>query len=114
MRTSKLLITSLLAAAAMSATAFAADYTVAGAVKGNSGKLASNGTSGATINGAVNTTGVAVNAGDNFTFNGVTGYLPGWENGTFAGNIILSADSGSRCLNKKVHRRQKIFQGDAS
>lgn len=97
MKSSKILLTSLLAAAAMSAVpAWAANYIVAnGAIKDNGNKVASKGNSGATIDEVVNTTGVAVNAGDNFTFNGVTGYLPGWNNGTFVGNIILSAGSGS-------------------
>ncbi|MGN0883826.1 MAG: autotransporter-associated beta strand repeat-containing protein [Candidatus Spyradosoma sp.] len=79
----------------MTASAFAADYTVAnGAIGENGNKLASSRASGATINGSVNTAGVAVNAGDNFTFDGVSGYLPGWNNATFKGNIILAADSG--------------------
>ena len=96
MKTSKFFLTTLFAAAAMTASAFAADYTVAnGAIKETGGnKVASDGASGAMINGSVNTAGVAVNAGDNFTFDGVSGYLPGWNNATFKGNIILAADSG--------------------
>lgn len=114
MKTSKFFLTTLFAAAAMTASAFAADYTVAnGAIRENGNKLASNGASGATINGEVNTAGVAVNAGDNFTFDGVSGYLPGWNNGgTFAGNVVLTG--GGLTINDGAGASYTFFSGSVS
>ena len=115
MKTSKFFLTTLFAAAAMTASAFAADYTVAnGAIKETGGnKVASDGASGAMINGEVNTAGVVAAAGDNFTFDNVTGYLPGWNNGgTFAGNVVLTG--GGLNINNGAGVSYTFFSGSVS
>ena len=76
------------------------NYTVTGPVKQDSATtIAPNTVNNVTgsITDASNTSvsSAIVNRGDTFTFNGVTGYLPGWDNATFEGNIILAADSES-------------------
>lgn len=93
MKASKFFLTTLFAAAAMTASVYAETYTVTGAVKaeGTTSVKPNGGTitdsSGASVANAT------ITANDTYRFNGAIGYLTGWDNGNFAPNIVLMEDS---------------------
>ena len=111
MKSSKILITSLLAAAAMSAVpAWATDYTVTGTFTG--GKDNNNLTG--TIDGTRQT--ITLSSGDTLTFSGATsGYFPKWGGGdrTVAANIVIS-NRGSITINDGDSGSYMIFSGSVS
>ena len=74
MTTSKFFVSTLIAAAAMTATAYATDY-----------EYSESSSSGTTLND-----NVPNSAEHTITFCGASGYLPGYSNGTFSSNIILT------------------------
>ncbi|MBQ8723298.1 MAG: hypothetical protein IJY80_03315, partial [Opitutales bacterium] len=91
MNPSKFLFSTLVAAAAMTATAYAENYTVSGAVSEGRTNDAWNGKLVYSNGGTV----VDVTSNDTFTFDGADGYLPGWSDGSFVGNITLADDKNA-------------------
>lgn len=126
MKNTKFFVSTLIAAAAMTSLSYAGEYNVTGAVT-NSTEVAE----GVSISSLTNA--------DTITFDGATGYLPGWNGGSFAANIVLVSDgftwndgsstsdttitftgslSGSGTFQKKTKDNDKrqcfVFAGDVS
>ena len=91
MNNSKFLFSTLIAAAAMTATAYAETYTATGAVKESSKGLMANGGSITDSSGNTVSSSIVLSESDTVVFNGANGYLPGWASGygSFPANIIL-------------------------
>lgn len=84
MKTSKFFLTTLFAAAAMTASVYAGEYEITGAVNANTTVDA----------GGTNKKLNELTSSDTIVFNAASGYLVGWNNGSLAVNIRLAEDSG--------------------
>ena len=80
MKTSKFFFSTLIAAAAMTATAHSAEYAVQGSVNANT-----------TVAEGVKLSDLT--SSDTVVFNGASGFLVGWDNGSLDTNIVLT-DNG--------------------
>lgn len=85
MKTSKFFFSTLIAAAAMTATAYAETYTVTGNVTGNA--------NGNCVLGGDSVSNVSLTSDDLVVFNAASGHLHGYQGGSFVANMLLGENA---------------------